>query len=377
MGLAVTGYGVLSSAGVGPAALAASLARAGRDGPLPGHGLGGLYDEPSPGPSGHALVDFDVRRELARKGTAFFNRCTGLALAACGRALADAGLRVEDANRHRVGVVMGTTLGSLKSMSDYTRDTLVGDRPYLVNPALFPNTVMNCAAGQAAVWYGLKGVNTTVAGGQLAFLAVLRYAARALRCGHADVLLAGAVEEFTPHAAWAAHRAGPAGVTFGEGAAVFVVERAETARGVGRRPHAEVLSVVTGFSPGGAQAAALAGCVRRALAEAGVTPPELSLLATAETGCADDDRVEGDALAVALGGAAAERLLVKRAVGDCQAASGALQLAAVLAVHRADPGRDGGAALVTSWTPEGGVGAAVLRAWSRAGSGERGASAPR
>src|SRR5207248_2320963 len=77
------------------------------------------------------------------------------------RELEDGGLEVDDRGRGRVGVVLGTTVGSLRSMSDYTRETLIEERPYLVSPALFPNTVMNCAAGQSAIRHGLAGINAT------------------------------------------------------------------------------------------------------------------------------------------------------------------------------------------------------------------------
>ncbi|MEE3922501.1 hypothetical protein V2I01_41795 [Micromonospora sp. BRA006-A] len=74
-----------------------------------------------------------------------------------------------DDNRDRIGIVTGTTAGSVKSSVDYAAETFTQQPPYLVNPALFPNTVMNCAAGQSAIWYKLHGPNATVAGGPLAF----------------------------------------------------------------------------------------------------------------------------------------------------------------------------------------------------------------
>src|SRR6185369_14219525 len=140
-----------------------------------------------------------VRDLLGRKGTSSFDRRSALAVVACGQAIEASDIRVDDTNRRRIGIVLGTSLGSLKSMNDYTQETLRYDRPYLVEPLLFPNTVMNCAAGQAAIRYGLKGINATVAGCELAFLHALRYSRNAFRCEYADALLIGAVEEFTPH----------------------------------------------------------------------------------------------------------------------------------------------------------------------------------
>jgi len=165
----VTGFGVLCSAGVGPGALAGALTR-GRDArPDPGPDVTRLYPERLPTRNAHALVDFDVRQVLGRKGTSFLDRRSGLALVACAEAIGDSGLVINDGNRTRIGIMLGTTWGSLKAMSDYTKETLVEQRPYLVNPGLFPNTVMNCAAGQAAIWYRVRGVNATIAGGRWPF----------------------------------------------------------------------------------------------------------------------------------------------------------------------------------------------------------------
>jgi 3-oxoacyl-[acyl-carrier-protein] synthase II len=382
-GLAVTGWEVLCPAGIGPRALGAALAGEAAAQTAGPRRADRLYAEPMPPErAAHALVDFEVRDHLERKGTAFLDRCTALALVACGRALADSGLTVDDGNRQRVGVVLGTTAGSFKSMSDYTRETLIEDRPYLVNPALFPNTVMNCAAGQTAIRFGLRGPNTTIAGGQLALLSVLRYAARALGgAGAADALLAGVVEELTPHTAWATHRtaATPGSPGAGEGAAVFVVERVAEARRAGRSVDAELLAVTTGFRPGGGSGdgsgggagEALAACVRRALAAASIAPGEISAVVTGEPADAAEDRVESAAVTAALGGAPAETIRVKRWLGEGQAASAGLGLAALLAFHRDDPGRDGRLSLITARTPEGALGAAVVRGWSRVGPDRR------
>lgn len=376
-GLAVIGWGVLCSAGLGPNALAAALAHSRGSESNGGSDVSNLYAESLPSPTGHAMVDFNVRELLGRKGTSFLDRGSGLALVACGQALADSGLQVDDENRQRIGLILGTTCGSLKSMCDYTQETFVAERPYLVNPILFPNTVMNCAAGQAAIRYGLKGVNATLAGGQLAFLNSLRYAANILRRGYADVLLVGVVEEFTPHTAWATHltKSASATINAGEGAAVFVIKRAGDDSFTGQHCDAEALSVVSGFSPGGesggGMTAALEGCIRRALAKAQVEPKDVSLIASGEIGDKETDDSEAAALAAVFGDAPVERVFVKQAVGECQAASGGLQLGALLARHRDNPDRDGEFSLLTGVTRDGGVGAAVVRGWSRVGSHHR------
>ncbi len=313
-----------------------------------------VYEQPLPSPAGHAIADFDIRRLLGRKGTGFLNRAAGLTLVAGGRAIQDAGLTIDDGNRARVGMVLGTTLGSFKSTADYTRETLVNPRPYLVNPGLFPNAVLNGAASQAAIRYGLKGVNATLAGGRIGFLSALLYATRALRHGHADAVLTGAVEEFTPDIAWTTHLATGGSAEAGEGAAMFVLEPADAAAAGGRRVLAEVLAVSTGFRPGMAEgdpAAVLARSLRGTLARAGLSPEDVALVGTAETAA------DTSAVSEVFGDREVEHLRLVPTLGECGAAAGGLQLAKALAGGHGTER----IVLLSGWTPDGAFGAAALR----------------
>ncbi len=318
-----------------------------------------MCDESLPTETAPALVDFDVRTHLGRKGTVFYDRCTALAVVACGAALRDADVTVDDSTRSRIGIVLGTTLGSFRSTSDYSRDTLVQDKPYQVNPGLFPNTVMNCAAGQAAIRFGLKGVNATVAGGRLAFHQALKYAANVIGHGYADTMLVGAVEEYSPHRAWATHLTAP-GQVAGEAAVVFVVERAERWRRCSAgRPLAKVLSVVTGFGAGTAADSALAGCVRGSLEAASASTSDVDVVLT---GSRSDDPTEYMIATEALG-RQPQRWAMRGALGDCGAATCALGLGAVLARFYRSIGTSRSApetALLTARTADGGAAAALV-----------------
>jgi len=360
--LVVTGEGVVSSAGVGPTAMRSALAASSRQPP----DVRGLYPEALPYTSAHALTDFDVRALLGRKGTSFLDRATGLALVACGQAIGHSGMVPGTWAPERTGIALGTTVGSLRSSSDYSRETLLAERPYLVNPVLFPNTVMNCAAGQAAIWYRLKGVNSTVAGGPLGFLGALRYGMNVLRRGYADAMLIGAVEEFTPHTAWAHYLRHAVGLP-GEAAAVFVVERAESARAAGRTPVAELAAVRGGFHPGGGEGLAkrLTASMREALEDAALEPWQVDRLAFSEAGGAADEAIGTAAFSGLLGPYSAARIRVREALGECGAAAGALQFAALLPAPRA--AQDGRGGLLAGWTREGAFEVAVIKDISGAG----------
>jgi 3-oxoacyl-[acyl-carrier-protein] synthase II len=362
--LLVTGWGAVSAAGVGADDVRDALSA----GAAPPADVTGLYPDPMPAPAGYACVDFDVRALLGRKGTGSLDRATAFAVVACGEAIADSGLVVDNTTRDRIGIVLGTTLGSFRSSSDYSRETLVHERPYLVNPLLFPNTVMNCATGQSAIRHGLRGVNSTVAGGRTGFLAALRYAANALRRGYADAMLVGAVEEFTPHTAWMHHHLGRTGLP-GEGAAVFVLQRdaglaaagrSGSAVPAGQQPQAVVAAVASGYRSAttpGAATTALAACIRRALADAGVRPGEVQLVATGEVSDPGADAVEEAAAREVFNASPAERVTIRQTLGDCGAATGAMHLAALLTRWQA---RSTGPAVLAGWSPDGAVAAAVV-----------------
>lgn len=362
MNLAITGWSVLTSAGIGRTAFASAVG----SGSNPAGSVQGLYPDPLPTPCGHALSALDVRKELGRKGTSSIDRRTALALIACRDALADAGVEIDPATRHRVGVALGTTWGSLQAMSDYTKDSLLEERPYLVEPARFPNTVMNCASGQAAIRFGLKGVNATIAGGRIAFFSVLEYASMTLRRSYADTILAGAVEEFTPHTAWAQHLlGGPSSVPAGEAAAVFVVQRDEDGRS-GRDVIGRVRSVATAYVLGpqaaGALSAGLTRCIRRALDQAGAQPADVGFAVTMEGEEEAGGCVERAALAALWPESGLDRAATRAQFGDCGAATGALQLATALVRRNRPNGGLAAVVLMTGCTDDGGVAAAVLEA---------------
>ncbi|MTK01487.1 beta-ketoacyl synthase N-terminal-like domain-containing protein [Micromonospora sp. CP22] len=316
-------------------------------------------DDPSfPDRPVHAVDGFDVRERLGRRGTSFFDRTTALAVAACADALRDAGVDAgAQQPQDRIGVVLATTLGSFRSTSDFTRETLVQERPYLVNPMLFPNTVMNCAAGQSAIRLGLRGVNATVAGGPVAFLHALRYAADVLARGYADLMVVGAAEELSPHRVWSqVLTRGGGGAACGESAAAFVVGRDDdgSTGGTGTR----ILAAAAGYGPDGRRAEALSGCVRRALDRAGVAATEVDLVVTAETG--PDDHGQFEAATRALGHRPRHRQ-VTAAFGDCDAATPAVGLAQLILNRRARPEKPGTTALLVAEGLDGAAAAALVR----------------
>uniref|UniRef100_A0AAU2V597 Uncharacterized protein n=1 Tax=Streptomyces sp. NBC_00003 TaxID=2903608 RepID=A0AAU2V597_9ACTN len=367
--LAVTGWGIVASTGIGADEFGKALA----DGESGLRDVTTMFSEELPQPAAHAIVDFDVRDHLGRKRTSSLDRTTAFAVTAAGLALADSGVQLDDENRDETGIVLGNTMGSFRSIAEFDRETLVNDRPYLVEPLLFPNSVMNCAASRCAIWHQLRGVNATIPAGRISAVSALRYGGTLLQRGHARTLLLGAVEEFSAHRAWLEHHAHagePSRAPLGEAAALLVTEDARAVRAAGRPMDAEILATKVGHldvtDRSTTPADGLAQHVRSALEAAGVTAAQVTTVVTGECGLSHVDTVE-QAAVEAVFGTGPGRLKVADTLGDCGGASAAVQLAAVLALHRDAPGRDGQVSVVTSYDPEGGVGVVVLRAWSRRG----------
>ncbi|MGI5458720.1 beta-ketoacyl synthase N-terminal-like domain-containing protein [Streptomyces sp. CA-249302] len=196
-GPVITAWSAVSAFGVGREPFTAGV-RGGR--PV----VTDLDRERWPAPVGRACLvpGGDPRELLGRKGTRSMDRVTGLAVAAVGRLLDDgSGERIPGLEED-TGLVLGTSNGSVSSIMTFTRDSLTEERPYLVDPTRFPNTVMNCAAGQSAIRHGLRGPNVTIAGGRASALLALNHARRLQHCGHARSVVCGAAEEFSPERAW-------------------------------------------------------------------------------------------------------------------------------------------------------------------------------
>ncbi len=109
-------------------------------------------------------------------------------------AIDDAHLQINDENTNSIGVSIGTTFGSLHSISQFDREGLI-EGPKYVNPSHFPNTVINSPASQVSIRFKIKGFNTTISTGFCAGLDAVIYASDFIRLNRADVVLAGGVEE--------------------------------------------------------------------------------------------------------------------------------------------------------------------------------------
>lgn len=328
----LTGAGVVSAVGDSPAALYGALTD-GRRG---------------------AGIDFNPGRYFGARNARPLDRISQLAAAAAGLALADAGCTADDCARRPVGLVLGTVFSGVRTICAFDRRAIdVG--PEYASPLDFANTVLNAAAGQAAIWHNLRGPNATMAAGVASGLQAIIYGAELIAAGAVDAVLAGGADERSPEAAGALDRAGltgaddaastpfaedRAGMRLGEAAAFVMLE----ADGLARSRGASVRAGLRGFAAGHAAGAdgrldpeRVAAVLRGALADAELGAGAIDVVGAAASGSLEVDACEARALALALRDR--ERpvavMAVKSAVGEALGASGALQVVAMLESMRA------------------------------------------
>ena len=286
------------------------------------------------------------------------DRCEQFALVAAREAWADAGS--PDVDPERLGVVVSSGIGGVAStLSAY--DTLKEKGWQRLSPFTVPMLMPNGAAGWLAIELGAKaGVHTTVSACASGAEAI-GYAMDMIRSGRADVVLAGGTEAAIMQlnlAAFAAMRAlstrndeparasrpfdkGRDGFVLGEGAGMVVLESAEHAAARGATVHAVAAGV--GYSsdahhiaqpdPSGS---GIKLVISRALADGGLRPDQVVHVNAHATSTPAGDVVEAQAIAAALGDAAAGVVVsaTKSMTGHLLGGAGAVEsVAAILALR--------------------------------------------
>lgn len=302
---------------------------------------------------GGEVADFDPASVPTRLDRATLGRTTLFALSAARRALADAGLDPQRLDPLRAGVAMGTTSGEPREVERFNDRFVAGDLAGL-GPELA--TAYPCAGipARVAADLGFAGPNLMVPNACAAGNFAAAHAMDALRRGEADLMLAGGADSFSRITytgfarlgAIAPERCQPfdrdrRGMIPAEGAAVLVLETAESARRRGARIYAELLGFgascdahhITASSPDGEGPAR---AMRAALVHAGLAPERVDYVSAHGTGTPTNDRCEAMAIARVFGDRTG-RLPVSSAksmLGHAMGAASAIEAAiCALAIH--------------------------------------------
>lgn len=307
------------------------------------------------------VQDFDPTKYIDKKEARRMDRFTQFALAATSMAIQDAALDLEQVDRDRVGVIMGTGVGGIGTLEEQHK-ILLNRGPGRVSPFFIPMMIANMGAGQIAITYGLRGCNVVTTSACASGNNAVGEAFRVLQRGQADVMLSGGCEaSITPLAvagfcsmkAMSTRNEEPEkasrpfdaqrdGFVVGEGSAVLIMETLEHARRRGARIYAEIVGYgascdayhIVAPDPEG-KGAALA--MNLALQDAQLAPEAVDYINAHGTSTPPGDNVETLAIKQVFGNAA-YRLAVsstKSMTGHLLGAAGGLEsVVCVMALHQ-------------------------------------------
>lgn len=142
---------------------------------------------------GGSVKGFDVEQYMSAKEARKFDLFIQYGLAASYQAVRDAGLEVTDANRTRIGVVMGSGIGGLTNIEDTCR-TLFERGPRRISPFFVPGSIINMVSGVLSMQLGLQGPNYAITTACTTGTHCIGSAARTIMYGDADVMVAGGAE---------------------------------------------------------------------------------------------------------------------------------------------------------------------------------------
>jgi len=305
------------------------------------------------------VKNFQPAGWLEPKEAKRWDRFCQFGVVAAKQAVQDAGLTIDDSNRNRVGVSIGSGVGGLLMME--TQAQVLNDRgPDRVTPFCVPMMIPNMATGLTAIALGARGPSSAVATACAAGSNAIGDAFRQIQLGLADVMVCGGAESaITPLgvAAFASAKAlsfrndDPAtasrpfdlernGFVIGEGAGMLVLESLDHALARGATPLAEIVGYgttcdahhITSPSPGGVGGAE---AMRLTLVDARLQPADVDYVNAHGTSTQANDSNETAAIKSALGDRARQIPIssTKSMTGHLLGGSGGIEaVASVLAI---------------------------------------------
>ena len=270
------------------------------------------------------VKDFDPKAYMDSKTARRMERFSQFAVAAASQALAQSGLNMEQEDPFRVGVSIGSGIGSLQEIERGCKK-LEEKGPSRVNPLMVPIMISNMAAGNVAIQYGMKGKCINVVTACATGTHSIGEAMRSIQYGEVDVMLAGGTEAAITPIGIAGFSALTAlctnedpkrasipfdkdrsGFVMGEGAGVVVLESLEHAKARGAKILAEVVGYgatcdayhITSPAEDGSGAAR---AMLDAIKDAGITPADIDYVNAHGTSTHHNDLFETKAIKLALG----------------------------------------------------------------------------
>ncbi len=205
------------------------------------------------------VKEFNSTEYISSKETRQMDTFIHYGVAAGIQAWRDCGLKINDSNAERIGVIIGSGIGGLSRIEE-TKIEVLNKGIRRISPFFVPGSLINLISGQLSMIYGMKGPSYAVVSACTTGLHCIGNAARLIEYGDADVMLAGGSEAaisplgiggFSAMRALSTRNDDPKtasrpwdqdrdGFVLGEGAGVLVLEEYEHAKKRGAHIYAEL-----------------------------------------------------------------------------------------------------------------------------------------
>lgn len=274
------------------------------------------------------VKNLDITEYMSAKDARKIDPFIQYGLVAGIQAIRDCGLDITDANRQRIGVAVGSGIGGIGTI-EKNHDQFLAGGSRKVSPFLVPGSIINMIAGNLSIMFGLQGPNWAISTACTTATHCIGYAARVIKYGDADVMVAGGGEcgssplgmvgfvaaralstrNDDPQAASRPWDKDRDGFVLSDGAGILVLEEYEHAVKRGAKIYGEII----GFGASGdayhitsppEDGRGAADSMRNALRDAGIAPEQVDYVNAHGTSTLAGDIAETRAIKSVFGPAA-------------------------------------------------------------------------
>lgn len=250
------------------------------------------------------VKDFDPARfGIERKELRRIDKYAQFAMVAAEEAIKDSSIDLNSINLDRAGVILGSGIGGIESLTEEIKDYCGGNFMPRFSPFLITKMISDMAPGLISIKYGLAGPNYTTTSACASSSHAMGDAFNLIRLGKADIIVTGGAEAPVSEASIGGFNSSKAlstkndeyqtasrpfdktrdGFVMGEGAAILVFEELEHALKRGAKIYAEVAGAgmnadayhITAPQPDGKGASKV---MRLALEDASLTPADVDYI---------------------------------------------------------------------------------------------------
>ena len=309
--IVITGLGIVSSIGVGQEVFWGNCLR-GVSGikPVQGFDVSSYRSR-----LGAQLPEIDFKAYIKPANLRRMDRIGKVVVSSVRLAMDDSGLDLKEEDSSRMGISIGTGLGSSDTVDQFFR-SLLKEGPLGAAPLLFQTAVPNAITSHCAIEYGIKGVNITFSHKESSTEMAMVFAYHLLKEGRAEVIFAGGGDELSeplyhvysmlgalsPGRGKGAEGMRPFdqdrnGIVLGEGSGILVLETLEHAKKRGAKIYAEMAGVgLSGSTDGLLQYDLKGDSIARSMTLAAQELHSVDYISAAANSTPDLD--EGEALAI-------------------------------------------------------------------------------